>query len=85
MTGLLILQGVIFALWAVLAFRALARIRGRALRATGSAWPGLTAQYAAFRAYLADPEESHARRWLLGLTLLLLALSVAMPWLMPRE
>ena len=84
MPGLLILQGAIFALWAVLAFRALARIRARAVTAAGTPWPGLKAQTAALRAYFADPGESHARRWLLGLTLLLLALSVAIPWLMPQ-
>ncbi len=84
MIGLLILQGVIFALWAVLAFRALGRIRARAVTAAGTPWPGLKAQFAALRAYLADPGERLARRGLLGLTVLVLALSAAMPWLMAQ-
>ncbi|RYG91581.1 hypothetical protein EU803_10880 [Loktanella sp. IMCC34160] len=72
---LLILQGVIFALWAGMAFRVLFHLRRRAVDRTGTGFPGPITFVRVTREWLADPDE---RRWhmaLAGLTAALVGVS----------
>ena len=74
---LLTLQAVIFAVWAVLAFRILFRLRARAVAETGTPFPGLGATLRSLAAFLRLPEHRTDRRRLGALTLALIGLSAA--------
>lgn len=58
----LALQAVIFAVWAVIAFRSLFRLRAHVVRQTGQAMPGLAAALGGFRAFVTDPAFRGDRR-----------------------
>lgn len=62
MVALLAVQGVVFAVWAFLAFRTLFRLRARAVAASGQMFPGLSATLAAFAGFWRDPEHGVDRR-----------------------
>lgn len=73
---LLVLQGIIFVLWAGMAFRILFHLRRRAVDRTGSNFPGPVSFVRVTREWLADSGE---RRWHLALailTALLIGISV---------
>lgn len=70
-------QGLVFAAWAVLAFRWLFAIRAQAVAQSGSSLPGLGATLGAFRWGLRAPELARQRLWLGLLTLALLLASVS--------
>lgn len=72
---LLILQGVIFAIWAGLAFRILFHLRRRAMDRTGAMFPGPFSFVRVTREWLADPEERGWHLALLLLTILLIGVS----------
>ena len=74
-------QGVAFAVWAVLMFRTLFRLRARAVARSGRAVPGLSATLEAFGAFLHLPEYRDDRRALgaaTGLMFVLIALTSAL-------
>jgi hypothetical protein len=71
---LLGLQGLVFAAWAVLMFRTLLRLRRRAVARTGRPFPGLSATFEGFGAFLTAPEFRTDRRLLGAVTLALFAL-----------
>ena len=78
---LLGLQGVVFVLWAGLLFRALFRLRARAVGRSGRTFPGLIDTLESYGAFLTLPDYRRDRR-LLGLATLalfaILAVNVAM-------
>jgi hypothetical protein len=74
MSPLLILEGLVFSLWAFLMFRSLFRLRARAVKATGSQYPGPIAFLRAIGDWLGDPEAKRERMMLLAVTLLLFAI-----------
>jgi hypothetical protein len=74
MSPLLILEGLVFALWAFLMFRSLFRLRARAARETGSAFPGPFATLRAVGDWLRDPATKSDRMTLLAVTLVLFAI-----------
>ncbi len=76
MVWLLILQGVVFLVWAVLAFATLFQLRKRAADRTGHMFPGPIAFITEMQFWLADPDHARLRWALLLMTVLLLALSV---------
>lgn len=75
MTGWLLVQGLVFALWVVLAFRALFRLAGVMRAGSGQMLPGLRATWQAPGVFLRDPRFRADRRSLGVLTVLLLAMS----------
>lgn len=60
---LLITQGLCFALWAVLSFRALFRIRAIATGRTGQMFPGPVSFLSAMDVWLKDPAQRAIRLW----------------------
>ncbi len=84
LVGLLILQGLLFLLWAITIFRWLFALRAEAIARDGTQWPGPRATLRAFRDGLTKPQHAAARRQLLILTLLLLATNIAFALLAPR-
>ena len=77
MTMLLWLQGLVFAIWAVLMFLWLFDLRRRAVTRTGQAFPGPGSFLGSVVDWWRDPAMAQ-RRWLLpALTVLLFALIVA--------
>ena len=76
MTALMAVQGAVFLVWAVVAFRVLFRLRAHAVAASGRAFPPVSAQLDAFAAGARDPAFAADRRRLLILTAAVLALSV---------
>jgi hypothetical protein len=79
----LILQGAVFALWSVVAFRCLFRLAGRVRQETGLALPGPSGLGLALRLFLHDPAFRTDRRRLGVLTPLLLALSAMAVLVLP--
>ncbi|MCC5973154.1 MAG: hypothetical protein JJT81_03790 [Rubellimicrobium sp.] len=77
MTALLILQGLIFALWAATAFRILFHLRARGEARTGQMFPGPVTFLSALRDWLSDPAEAKWRRDLVGLSVMLVLLTLA--------
>ena len=77
MVFVLVIQGVVFAVWAFCAFRSLFRIRARAVAETGRAFPGMAATLRAFRDFVVLHQYQSERRILLLLTVVLLGLSIA--------
>ena len=74
MNAVLAIQAVVFALWAFLMFRALFRLRRRAVLRSGRAFPGLGDTLEGYAAFLRDPEFRTDRRVLGAVTLLMFAL-----------
>lgn len=63
MTALgLVVQGLVFAAWAALAFRTLFRLRARAVAQSGQAFPGLRATLAAFAGFWHAPDHAADRK-----------------------
>lgn len=81
--GILVVQGLLFLLWAVIAFRWLFALRAEAAAAAGSPWPGPRVILRTFRGALLAPRHAAARRRLAVLTLLLLGLSITVAMLTP--
>jgi len=73
---LLIFQGVVFLIWAFLAFRWLFALYADAVAESGTILPGLTSATRAFRGGLVDERYAKDRRWLGILTLVLLSSSI---------
>lgn len=71
---LLGLQGLVFALWAFLMFRALFRLRRRAVLRSGRTFPGVRDALEGYAAFLREPDFRTDRRVLGAVTLLLFAL-----------
>ena len=71
---LLTATGAVFALWAVLAFRVLFRLRARAVERSGTMFPGLGATLAAAEEFARAPGFARDRRRLAGVTAGLFAL-----------
>jgi hypothetical protein len=71
---LLGVQGLVFALWAVLMFHILFRLRRRAVQRTGKFIPGVGDTFEGWGAFLRLPEFRALRRLLGAVTLLLFAL-----------
>ncbi|EKF41610.1 hypothetical protein [Nitratireductor indicus] len=76
---LLACQGMLFTVWAFLAFRFLFALRNDAVVATGSVMPGLRATLRAFRGALTEPRYFSVRWRLFSTTVLLLLLSGLVP------
>ncbi len=72
----LVVQVIIFALWAFLMFRTLFELRRRGAKRTGSTFPGVGATLAEWGKWLRAPKDAGARRRL-GLTTLALFASIA--------
>ncbi|MFC0281099.1 hypothetical protein ACFOHK_15710 [Falsigemmobacter intermedius] len=83
--GFLVLQGLVFLLWAALAFRFLFTIRAEAVARTGTQWPGPLTTLQIFRDALRDPRHAITRRRLLILTLLLLGMTAGFAWQAPHR
>ncbi len=79
MIPFLIVEGIVFAVWAFLMFRTLFRLRARAVRETGASFPGPVSTLKYFGLFLRAPEYRRDRRLLLAVTLLLFALIAAIP------
>jgi hypothetical protein len=71
----LIVQGAVFAVWAVVAFGTLFRLLRVKQRRSGQALPGPRSLPEALRAFWREAEFSRTRRLLFWLTLVLLMLS----------
>ena len=71
---LLGLQGVVFLIWAGLMFRALFRLRARAVQRSGRTFPGLLDTLEGYGAFLTLPEFRRDRRLLGAATLALFAM-----------
>jgi hypothetical protein len=71
----LAVQGAVFLVWAVLAFRFLFALRADAVAQSGRSLPSMATQLRAFRGGLIEPRYRRHRVWLTALTALLLALS----------
>lgn len=71
----LVLQGLAFLIWTILAFRWLFAIRAEAVAQSGSHWPGMAIQLQAFRAGFVDGRYRAHRRALLLMTAILLLLA----------
>jgi hypothetical protein len=70
----LTLQGMVFALWVVVAFRTLLRLRARAVADSGGApFPGLRATLDAFGAFARHPDHSADRKALAAVSAALAA------------
>jgi hypothetical protein len=76
-TTILILQAVVFALWAVTAFRILFHLRRKGEERTGRVWNGPIVFLTVARAWLSDPTQAKWRRDFLVLTLVLIGLTIA--------
>lgn len=76
-------QGVVFAVWTVLMFRTLFRLRARAVARSGQAVPGLSATLEAYSAFLRLPEYRSDRRVLGAATALMFVMIALNPVLMP--
>ena len=74
---LLVLQGVLFILWAFLMFRALFGIRRRHSAATGQMWIGPVAAFGVYWAYLKDPDHAGEKRRILLVLCLFFAVTFA--------
>src|SRR5690554_7522469 len=77
--GFLVLQGLVFLLWAALAFRFLFTIRAEAVARTGTQWPGPLTTLQIFRDALRDPRHPITRRPPLTPTRLLLGRTPGFP------
>jgi hypothetical protein len=73
-TALLGVQGVVFVLWSIHAFRCLFKLRARVVAETGNVWPGPRVALRSFGRFAVAPEYQHDRRILIGLTVVLFAL-----------
>jgi len=83
MVALLAVQGVVFAVWAFLAFRTLFRLRARAVAASGQMFPGLGATLAAFAGFWRDPELRADRRAMGWSTAAMVAMIALNAWVRP--
>lgn len=72
----LAVQGVVFALWAFVAFRSLFRLLAALQKTTGQPLPGLRSTLSAPGLFLTDPHFAPDRKALAVLTPLLLILSL---------
>lgn len=77
----LVLQAVVFVVWAALAFATLFHLRKRAADRTGRPIPGPIAFVSATQDWRADPDFARSRRSLWLATVLLLAVSVLVAYL----
>lgn len=74
---LLVVQGLVFAIWAYHMFRAVFRLYGHAVRKSGRMMPGFGAQIGALQAFLAEPAFRSDRRRLFLATAALAVLTLA--------
>ena len=74
---LLVVQGVLFVIWAALMFRALFGIRRRHEAETGQAWIGPIAVFGVYGAYLKDTRFGRERRLILLVLALFIVVSYA--------
>lgn len=74
--AILVLQFIVFLIWAFLAFRWLFALRADAVAESGSAFPGPGSQLRAFRGGLVDERYAKDRVRLVILSLILLTLSL---------
>ena len=74
--AILVLQFIVFLIWAFLAFRWLFALRADAVAESGSAFPGPGSQLRAFRGGLVDERYAKDRVRLVILPLILLTLSL---------
>jgi len=80
---LVILQGLIFAAWALVMFRCLFHVRRRAEQKTGQVFSGPVTFLGAIREWLSDPDERKWRVLLLILTVALI-LKTGLSAILPR-
>ncbi|MGO4908308.1 hypothetical protein ACEN2J_08260 [Pseudorhodobacter sp. W20_MBD10_FR17] len=73
-TALLGVQGVVFVLWTVHAFRCLFKLRAQVVAETGNLWPGPKVALRSFGRFAVAPGYQRDRRILIGLTVILFAL-----------
>jgi|GEM_PF-1295250 len=78
----LIVQGLVFLVWAVLAFRWLFALRAEAVALSGRTLPNMATQWRVFRAGFTHPRYHRQRVQLGVLTVVLLALSAASVWVL---
>jgi len=71
----LAIQGGVFLVWSVLAFRWLFALRADAVTISGKALPSMAATLTAFRGCLVEPRYRRYRRSMASLTAFLMALS----------
>lgn len=71
MHWLMILQGVVFVLWALQMFVSMFRLRGRAARELGVTFPGPFSTLRYWGIWLRDPDTRSERRRILLLTVLM--------------
>lgn len=81
--ALLGLQGLLFAAWAIYAFRCMFKIYARAVADSGSGIPGMAVGLRTFRIFAVAPEYARDRKMLLLLSLLLFMLIGAVVALVP--
>ena len=74
---LLVAQGVLFVIWAVLMFRALFGIRRRYQAETGHVWIGPIAVFGVYGAYLKDVRFRRERRFIVLVLALFIVVSYA--------
>lgn len=73
-TVLLGVQGAVFVLWSIHAFRCLFKLRAQVVAETGNVWPGPRVALRSFGRFAVASEYQHDRRILIGLTVILFAL-----------
>ncbi|KAA9007003.1 hypothetical protein [Histidinibacterium aquaticum] len=71
-----LLQGVVFLVWAALAFRTLFHLRTRAVQRTGRIFPGPASFFSTMSDWVRDPQQAESRRMLLSATVLMALLSL---------
>lgn len=71
----LVLQGLVFAVWAFLLFSVLFKLRARAEKETGKPFPGPGTALRQWGKWFRAPEDRRERNTLLFLTLVLLAMT----------
>lgn len=72
--ALLGLQGMVFVLWSIHAFRCLFKLRAQVVAETGILWPGPRVALRSFSRFAVAPEFRRDRQILLGLTVVLFGL-----------
>ena len=85
MIAFLIVQALVFTLWAGLAFRTLGRLWRHVRQQTGAAVPGLSGTALAARAFWAEAGFASDRRLLGVVTALLLGLSALTPLVFSKD
>jgi heme/copper-type cytochrome/quinol oxidase subunit 3 len=71
----LVLQGLVFVVWAFMLFSVLFKLRTRAEKETGKPWPGPITALRQWGKWFRAPEDRRERNTLLFLTFVLLAMA----------